>query len=113
MTTLAPFLTASAMCASTFSTAFIVDQRADHGTRLEPVGDLHRPGGLGEALRERVVDAVCTKMRLAQTQLWPAYRLEAIALPASRGQALDLHLDMGLVEDDERCVTVQTSATIS
>ena len=35
-----------------------VDQRADHRTRLEPVGDLHRPGGLGEALGEGVVDAV-------------------------------------------------------
>ena len=27
-----------------------VDQRADHRTRLEPVGDLHGPGGLREAL---------------------------------------------------------------
>jgi hypothetical protein len=35
-----------------------VDQRADHGTRLEPVGDLHRPGGLGEMLGESVVDAI-------------------------------------------------------
>jgi hypothetical protein len=48
-TTLAPFLTASAMCASTFSTAFISMSGPDHSTRVEPVGDLHRAGGLGEA----------------------------------------------------------------
>jgi hypothetical protein len=36
------------MCASTFSTAHI-DERPDHSTRIEPVGDLHRAGGLGEA----------------------------------------------------------------
>jgi hypothetical protein len=35
-----------------------VDQRPDHGTRLEPVGNLHRTGGLGEALGKGVVDAV-------------------------------------------------------
>ena len=35
-----------------------VDQGADHRTRLEPVGDLHRAGGLGEALDEGVIDAV-------------------------------------------------------
>jgi hypothetical protein len=35
-----------------------VDQWADHCTRLEAVGDLHRTGGLGEALAEGVVDAV-------------------------------------------------------
>jgi len=58
VTTLAPFLTASAMCSSTFSTAFMSIKGADHGTRLEPVGDLHRPGGLGKALRERVIDTV-------------------------------------------------------
>ena len=50
VTTLAPFLTASAMCASTFSTAFNVDERPDHRTRLEPVGDLHRNGGLRQSL---------------------------------------------------------------
>jgi hypothetical protein len=36
------------MCGSTFSIAF-VDQRPDHSTRLEPVGNLHRASGLGEA----------------------------------------------------------------
>src|SRR6266446_6363377 len=35
-----------------------VDQGPDHRTRLEPVSDLHRTGGLGEALGESVVDAV-------------------------------------------------------
>jgi len=34
-----------------------VDQRPDHGARLEPVGDLHRAGGLGEAPGERIIDA--------------------------------------------------------
>jgi hypothetical protein len=34
-----------------------VDQWPDHRTRLEPIGDLHRIGRLGEALGERVVDA--------------------------------------------------------
>jgi len=35
-----------------------VDQWPDHRARLEPVRDLHRPGGLGEALGKGVVDAV-------------------------------------------------------
>jgi hypothetical protein len=35
-----------------------VDQRADHRTRLEPVGHLHGACGLGEALRKGVVNAV-------------------------------------------------------
>jgi hypothetical protein len=50
VTILAPFLTASAMCASTFLDRPHVDQRPDRGARLEPVGDLHRPGGLAEYL---------------------------------------------------------------
>ena len=37
---------------------FHVDQRANHRTRLKPVGDLHRTGGLGEPLGERVIDGV-------------------------------------------------------
>jgi len=35
-----------------------VDERPDHRTRFEPVGNLHRPGGLSGALGERVIDAV-------------------------------------------------------
>src|ERR1700736_2661746 len=57
VTTLAPFLTASAMWASTFSTAFMPIS----GPITAPAptaGDLHRSGGLSKALRERVVDAV-------------------------------------------------------
>src|SRR5213082_1565383 len=57
-TTLAPFLTASAMCASTFSTAFMSISGPITAPRLEPVGDLHRTGGLGEALGKGVIDAV-------------------------------------------------------
>jgi hypothetical protein len=34
-----------------------VDQWPDHRAGLEPVGDLHRTGGLGEPLGEGVVDA--------------------------------------------------------
>jgi len=35
-----------------------VDQRANHRTRFEPVGDLHRTSVLGEPLGEGIVDAV-------------------------------------------------------
>ena len=35
-----------------------VDERPDHGTRLEPVGDLHRLGGFGQPVGEGVIDAV-------------------------------------------------------
>jgi hypothetical protein len=49
MTTFGPLLTASAMCASTFSTAFMSISGPITAPRLEPVGDLHRAGGLGEA----------------------------------------------------------------
>ena len=79
--TLAPFLTASAICASTFSNAFRFDQRPDHRTRLEPVGDLHRAGGLGKALGKGVIDAVLHQDAVgAETQVWPAFLyFEAIA----------------------------------
>jgi hypothetical protein len=63
-----------------------VDQRRDYRTRFKPVGDLHRPGGLGEALGEGVATTSCTRMRLAQTRVWQALRyIEAIAPPASAG----------------------------
>jgi hypothetical protein len=56
--TLAPFLTASALL-----DRLHVDERADHRTRLEPVGDLHRPGSLGEPLGEGVdVIAFCPQL---------------------------------------------------
>jgi len=58
VTTLAPFLTASAICASTFSTRLRVDQKADDRAPLEPVGDLHRSGGLGRPLGAGVIDVV-------------------------------------------------------
>ena len=35
-----------------------VDQWPDHCTRLEPVGNLRRPGGLGEPLGKCIIDAV-------------------------------------------------------
>jgi len=43
VTTLAPLLTVLVICASR------PPQRPDHGTRPEPVDNLHRVGGLGEA----------------------------------------------------------------
>jgi hypothetical protein len=70
VTTLAPFFKASAMCASTFSTAF-----------------------------------------MAQTQVWPVFLyFEAGAPPDFAGQALDRHLDIGIVEYDERRVAAQFRA---
>jgi hypothetical protein len=74
---------------------FHVDQGPDHRARLEPVGDLHRAGSLGEALSERVVDAV-----LHQDAIGADAGLAGI--PVFRGDgALDRHLDVGVVEDDE------------
>jgi hypothetical protein len=50
LTILTPFLTASAMCASTLSTALMSMSGPITAPRLEPVGDLHRAGSLGETL---------------------------------------------------------------
>ena len=72
-----------------------VDQRPDHRTGLEPVGDLHRAGGLREALGECVIDAVLHQNALGtHTGLtgMPVFR---------RDRALDRHLDVSVVEDDE------------
>jgi hypothetical protein len=45
---------------------------------------------------------------LAQTQVWPAFRyFEAIAPLPPHGQALDRHLDIGVVEDGERYIAAQ------
>jgi hypothetical protein len=57
-----------------------VDQGPDHRARLEAVRDLYHPGGFRKALQEGVLDAVRTRMRLAQTQVWPTLRyFDAIA----------------------------------
>src|ERR1700730_1476827 len=58
VTTLAPFLTASAMCASTPSTAFKSTNSPITAPGSNPSADLHRAGGLGEPLGEGVIDAV-------------------------------------------------------
>jgi len=77
VTTLAPFFTASAMCASTFSTAIMSNEGPDHGARVAAVGDLHRAGSLGKALGER---RPAQGIRLAHTQVCPALRyFDAIA----------------------------------
>jgi hypothetical protein len=65
-----------------------VDQRTDHRSRLEPVGDLHRAVGLGEALGEGVIDAV-----LHQDAVGADAGLAGI--PTFRGdRALDRHLSL-------------------
>ena len=78
-----------------------VDQWADHRTRLEPVGDLHRTRGLGEALGEGVVDAV-----LHQDPVGADAGLAGIAIFRGDG-TLDRGLDIGVVEDDERRVAAE------
>ena len=90
VTTFAPFLTASAMCASTFSTAFNVDERPDHRTRLEPIGDLHGTGGFGEPLGKRVIDAI-----LHQDAVGAHTGLPGIAVFGGDGP-LDRHLDISV-----------------
>src|SRR6516162_7094675 len=78
-----------------------VDQRADHGTRLKPVGHLHGTGGLGQPFGEGVVDAV-----LHQDAVGAHAGLAGI--PVFRGdRTLDRHLYIGIVEDDERRVAAQ------
>jgi hypothetical protein len=71
-----------------------VDQRPDHRSRLEAIGDLHRAGGLGEALGESFVDAV-----LHQDSLGAGAGLVAVPL-ILRDCALDRHLDIGVVKDN-------------
>src|SRR5712672_2954502 len=101
VTTWAPFLTASAMCASDLLDRLHIDQRPDHRTRLEPVGDLHRTGRLSEALGEGVIDAV-----LHQDAVGAHAGLAGVAI--FRGdRPLDRGLDIGVVKDDERRVAAQ------
>jgi hypothetical protein len=66
-----------------------VDQRADRRTRLEPVGDLHGTGGLGEALRKGVIDAF-----LHQDAVGAHTGLARIPIFRS-GRVLDRHLGVG------------------
>src|SRR5258708_32767084 len=70
-----------------------VDQGADHGTRLEPVGDLHGTSGLGEALGKGVIDAV-----LHQDAVGAHAGLPGIAVFRGDG-TLHRSLDIGLVKD--------------
>src|ERR1700736_2692562 len=73
ITTLAPFLTASAMCASTFSTAFM---------------------SISEALRKGVREAVLHEDSVSADAV-------LAGVPVVRGdRALDRHLDVGVVEDN-------------
>jgi hypothetical protein len=80
---------------------FHVDERSDHRTRLEPVGDLHGAGGLGEALGEGIVDAV-----LHQNPVGADAGLAGI--PVFRGdRTLDRGLDIGVVEHNERRIAAE------
>jgi hypothetical protein len=78
-----------------------VDEWPYHRTRLEPVGDLHRAGGLGQPLGKGVIDAV-----LHQDPVGAHAGLPGI--PIFRGdRTLDRHLDIGVVKDDERRVAAE------
>jgi hypothetical protein len=88
---LAPFLTASAMCASTFSTAFMSISGPITAPGSNPSATFIAPAELGE----RVVDAVPHQDAVG------AHKGLA-GIPIFRGDgALDRHLDVGVVEDDE------------
>ena len=78
-----------------------VDERADHRTPLEAVGDLHRAGRLREVLRKGIVDAV-----LHQKSIGAHAGLAGIAV-FGRDRALHHYLDIGVVEDDEWRVAAQ------
>src|SRR5215472_11112600 len=99
--TLAPFLTASAMCASTFSTAFMSISGPITAPGSNPVGDLHGTRGLRQPLGEGVIDAV-----LHQNAVGAYAALSGVAVFRGDG-TLDRHLDIGVVEDDERRVAAQ------
>jgi len=60
-----------------------VNERPDHRTRLEPVGDLHRARGLGEALRKRVVNAVLHQDAVSAN-------VGLVSIPIFRGDRLDV-----------------------
>ena len=82
---------------------FGVDERPDHRARFEPVGDLHRPGGLGEPLGKGVIDAV-----LHQNAVGAHTSLAGIPV-FGRDCSLDRHLDVGVVKDDERRVAASSN----
>jgi hypothetical protein len=58
VTTLCPFFHRAGDTRFDLLDRLHVDQWPYDRTRLEPVGDLHRPGGPGEALVKGVIDAV-------------------------------------------------------
>src|SRR6266852_2772988 len=101
VTTLAPFFSASAMCASTFSSAFMSISGPITAPGSNPSAIFNRTGGLGEALGEGVVDAVLHQDAVgAHTGL--------AGIPIFRGDGtLDRPLDVGVVKDDERRVAAQ------
>ena len=100
-TTLAPFCTASAMCSSTFSTAFMSISGPITTPGSTPLPTFIAPAASARRLRERVVDAV-----LHQDAVGADAGLAGIAV--LRGdRALDRHLDVGVVEHDERRVAAE------
>jgi hypothetical protein len=73
-----------------------IDQWPGHRAGLEPVGDLHRAGGLGEALGKGVIDTV-----LHQDTVRVQAGLAVVAI--FRGdRTLDRDRDAAIAEDDKR-----------
>ena len=60
-----------------------------------------RPDRVGELRGKGVVDPSCTRMRLAQTQVWPALRYFEATAPCDR------RVQIGVVEDDEGRVAAE------
>src|SRR5947208_11046776 len=95
VTTLAPFFTASAMCVSTFSTAFMSINGPITAPGSNPSATFIAPAVSARRLGERVVDAV-----LHQDAAGADAGLPGIAI--FRGDRfLDRHLDIGVAKDDE------------
>jgi len=69
VTTLAPFLTASAMCASTFSTALVSIKGPITAPGANPSGNLHRAGVFKEAGADGIVleSGVTLKRKAGET----------------------------------------------
>src|SRR5262249_6399999 len=108
VTTLAPFFRASAMCASTFSTAFMSMSGPITAPGSNPSPTFIEPAVSASLLLPASYTPSCITIRLAQTQVGSALRyFEAIAPLAPEGQALDRHLDIGVVKDGKRRVAAQ------
>jgi hypothetical protein len=91
------------MWASTFLTAFVSMSGPITAPGSNPSATLIAAGGLGETPGEGVIDAV-----LHQDAVGVDAGLAGVAV-FGRDRALDRHLDVGVVEDDERRVAAETT----